>query len=293
MGYEYRYYEKSRIWRRLAVGTVLAVAGAGAYVGIAGLETQAEQEVAIESTTTSTTTTSTTVTSTTTSTTSSDTTSPDTTPPAPTTPDTPAPSTTTTTTPATTTSTTLAAPPNTLPDGSSVPVVAIFDTDTITLAGAVPSQAAADRLTMLAQANSKTPAAVIDLLTIDATVPIGVGVRVIELTSSRFPAGEATITLRHGAELLRMVAVMNALPTVSVLVVGHADQIGSDTANMELSEERAQAVVEFMVDQGIDPARLSARAVGESDLLSLADDEAALALNRRTEFVVYGALLDA
>jgi len=292
MGYQYRYYEESRIWRRLAVGTVLAVAGAGAYVGIAELETQAEQEVPIESTSPSTTTSDTTTTSTTSpDTTSPDTTSPGTTSPAPMTPGTSAPSTTTTTT--TTTSTTLPAPPNTLPDGSSVPVVAIFDTDTITLAGAVPSQAAADRLTMLAQANSKTPAAVIDLLTIDATVPIGVGVRVIELTSSRFPAGEATITLRHGAELLRMVAVMNALPTVSVLVVGHADQVGSDTTNMELSEDRADAVVDFMVDQGIDPARLSARAVGESDLLSLADDEAALALNRRTEFVVYGALLDA
>jgi outer membrane protein OmpA-like peptidoglycan-associated protein len=284
MGYEYRYYEKSRIWRRLAVGTVLAVAGAGAYVGIAELETQAEQELMID-------------------TTSPGSSSPATSAPSTTTTSTPATSAATTTTTTTTTtsttsttstsSTTLPAPPNTLPDGSSVPVVAIFDTDTITLAGAVPSQAAADRLTMLAQANSKTPAAVIDLLTIDATVPIGVGVRVIELTSSRFPAGEATITLRHGAELLRMVAVMNALPTVSVLVVGHADQIGSDTTNMELSEDRAQAVVEFMVDQGIAPARLSARAVGESDLLSLADDEAALALNRRTEFVVYGALLDA
>ena len=182
---------------------------------------------------------------------------------------------------------------NTLPDGSAAPVAAIFDVDTITLAGAVPTRAAADRLVMLAQANSKTHAAVIDLLTIDPSVPSSVGVRVVELTSSRFPAGEAQITLAHAAELLRMVAVMNALPNVTVMVVGHADQIGSDTDNYTLSEARAQAVVQLMIDSGIAPQRLSARAVGESDLLSLDDDQAALALNRRTEFVVYGALLDA
>ena len=44
-------------------------------------------------------------------------------------------------------------------------------------------------------------------------------------------------------------------------------------------------------DEGIDRDRLTAQAVGESDLLTLADDEAARALNRRTEFVVYGALV--
>jgi outer membrane protein OmpA-like peptidoglycan-associated protein len=45
------------------------------------------------------------------------------------------------------------------------------------------------------------------------------------------------------------------------------------------------------VDFGIDASRLSSRAVGESDLLSLNDDETALELNRRTEFVIYGTLL--
>ena len=53
---------------------------------------------------------------------------------------------------------------------------------------------------------------------------------------------------------------------------------------------RADAVVAYMVSQGIDPARLSSRAVGENDLLTLNDDAAALALNKRTEFVLTGLL---
>ena len=179
----------------------------------------------------------------------------------------------------------------TLPDGSPTPVLAIFDTDQITLSGTVPSQAAADRLAQLAIANSKTPAPLVQFLAINPDVPANVGVRVLEMTSSRFPAGGADILPDHGRELDRIGAVMNALPNTTVLVIGHADQRGSEEDNFAVSEARARAVVSHLVDFGIDASRLSSRAVGESDLLSLNDDETALELNRRTEFVIYGTLL--
>jgi outer membrane protein OmpA-like peptidoglycan-associated protein len=181
----------------------------------------------------------------------------------------------------------------TLPDGSPVPVIAIFDVETITLSGYVPSRAAADRLTALAIANSKFPAAVVEYLAIDPNVPASVPVRVLELTSTRFPEGSAEVLGDHAFELDRVATVMNALPNITVLVVGHADQRGSDLANFRLSEDRARAVVTYLVGQGIAPSRLSSRAVGESDLLSLGDDDAALALNRRTEFVFSGLLVGA
>jgi outer membrane protein OmpA-like peptidoglycan-associated protein len=60
-----------------------------------------------------------------------------------------------------------------------------------------------------------------------------------------------------------------------------------------LSEERAQAVVSYLAGQGIDPSRLSSRAVGEADLITIADDDASLQLNRRTEFVFSGLLVGA
>jgi len=49
--------------------------------------------------------------------------------------------------------------------------------------------------------------------------------------------------------------------------------------------------VNYLASQGIDPSRLSSRAVGEADLLSINNDAASLALNRRTEFIFYGLLL--
>jgi outer membrane protein OmpA-like peptidoglycan-associated protein len=194
--------------------------------------------------------------------------------------------------PTTTAAPTTVAPPPTNPDGTPAWVVAIYDETSITLNGAVPDAASKQKLQDLAVANAKPgqAATVNNNLTINPSVPRDVGARVVELTSARFDDGSAVIQPAHGAELDRVANVMNLLPNVTALVIGHADQRGSEVSNYVLSKDRADAVVDYLVQQGIDPSRLSARAVGESDLLSLNNDAAALALNKRTEFVLFGLL---
>jgi outer membrane protein OmpA-like peptidoglycan-associated protein len=181
---------------------------------------------------------------------------------------------------------------STLPDGSPTPVVAIFDRDRISLVGAVPSEDAAEQLTELAIANSQFADVPVDnRLTVNPNVPVGLGLRVLELNSVRFAEESAEITPEHATQLDRLAAVMNATPNISVVVIGHADQRGSDTTNLALGQQRADAVVAYLTSLGIDGSRLSARSVGEADLLSTGDDEASLALNRRTEFVIQGLLV--
>jgi len=186
--------------------------------------------------------------------------------------------------------TTTLAPPVVLPNGSPVPVLVVFNGDTITLAGAAPSQAAADRLRALAMANSKTPAQVIDNLVVDTRVPPSVGVRVIEMNALRFNEGSSEVTPEYAPELNRVVNLMRALPSVTVLVIGHADQTGLSAANLQLSQDRATAIIDYLVAQGISPDRLSGQGVGSRDLLTTQTSTAGLALNRRTEFVFYGLL---
>jgi len=181
----------------------------------------------------------------------------------------------------------------TLPDGSPEPIVAVFDGPVVHLAGWVPSQEKADVLAGLAKANSTDPNATVDAqLQIDPAVPLNIGTRVIELNSPRFNPGSADVTPEHGAQLDRVASVMLALPNVTVTVVGHADQLGDEATNYALSEARAVSVVRYLVGKGVEPARLSARAVGEQDLLADDLSEASLALNRRTEFIFYGLLAD-
>lgn len=179
----------------------------------------------------------------------------------------------------------------TLPDGRPVPLQAIYNGDDVVVAGPVPDEAARERLVALALANSKSPnPEIIDFLTIDPTVPITIGVRVTELESTRFPATSSEITPEHALELDRVVAIMTALPEITVEVLGHADQRGPEEQNYAISSDRAQAVADYLSLNGISPLRVSSRPVGEAELLSRERTEDAFALNRRTEFIFYGLL---
>jgi len=180
-----------------------------------------------------------------------------------------------------------------LPDGSPEPIVAVFNGATIEVAGWVPSQEKSDQLKALALANSTDPnAVVVGELQIDPMVPLNIGTRVIEMNSPRFGAGSSSVTPEHAAQLDRVAFVMEALPHVTVTVVGHADQVGDEAANYALSEARAVSVVRYLVGKGVAPSRLAARAVGEQDLLSEDNSDVSLALNRRTEFIFYGLVAD-
>ena len=179
-----------------------------------------------------------------------------------------------------------------LADGSPAPIVAIFGYDQITITGAVPDQAAVDRLASLAIANSKFAVPVANFLTINPNVPRTVPVRVVELTSTRFPENSAEILPEHALELDRVVSIMHALPNISVVVVGHADARGDELVNFAISDERAGAVFNHLVAGGISPSRIASRAVGEEDLLTLNNDDAANELNRRTEVIFTGLLVE-
>jgi hypothetical protein len=71
-----------------------------------------------------------------------------------------------------------------------------------------------------------------------------------------------------------------------VEVQGHADQQGPEDFNQKLSENRAKAVLEFMVKHNVDRGRLSAVGFGASRPLVEKTNERALFLNRRVEFAI-------
>lgn len=178
-----------------------------------------------------------------------------------------------------------------LPDGSPVPVEAVYEGSVVTLTGLVPSEDARMQLEALAIAGAPRPdTTAVNLLEINENVPLSVGARVLSLDSVRFPDGSADITPEHAAEVDGVVRTLEALPHVTLLVIGHSDRRGNDQSNLLLSQDRADAMVLYLASQGIDPSRMSSRAVGESNPISEANSEAALQLNRRTELIFYGLL---
>ena len=168
--------------------------------------------------------------------------------------------------------------------------MAIFDVDTITLTGQVPSQEAIDKLTVLAKANSKFPdAQIVDNLIVNPLEPISVGVRVIELTSSRFPSASSKIFPQHVTEPDRVATATDGAAEREC--ARHRARLPGRLGARQLRDLRPTcgAVVNYLIYVGISPSRLVARRRG-TELLTVSDDETSLALNRRTEFIFYGLL---
>ena len=113
-------------------------------------------------------------------------------------------------------------------------------------------------------------------------------VRFVGLDPLSFPEGTPVIGPTHAEQLNRLAQLVNGDPTLRVIVLGRSDQRGDDAQNMEVSQRRAEAVVAHLVGQGVDPARVSAIGIGETQPTSTNPDEASYELNRRAEFVVFG-----
>ena len=181
----------------------------------------------------------------------------------------------------------------TLEDGSPAPIIAIFDGASISLSGVVPSEQASERLEDLAIANSNASnPSITDSTTINPDVPPDIGVRVAETESVRFDEGSSAVGSENAVELDRRVAILQALPDMTATVIAHGDQQGDDDADIALAAARAQSAVDYLIEQGVDPTRLSARAAEPADLLALNNDDIATDLDGRIEIVFFGLLIE-
>lgn len=71
------------------------------------------------------------------------------------------------------------------------------------------------------------------------------------------------------------------------IIEGHTDNIGTFEYNMQLSVDRAEAVVDYLLKKGLDKDRVRYEGFGYSRPLSISRDEAGRKLNRRVAFRVY------
>ncbi|MDO3386847.1 OmpA family protein [Gilvimarinus sp. SDUM040013] len=85
--------------------------------------------------------------------------------------------------------------------------------------------------------------------------------------------------------LEQVVMLLQAQPEILLRVIGYTDNQGSEEYNMELSRQRAQTVVEYLVARGIDPTRLEAHGRGEAEAVASNADQSGRSQNRRVEFV--------
>ena len=108
----------------------------------------------------------------------------------------------------------------------------------------------------------------------------------VEIPNITFVTDSARLT-KDGLRVVREAAeVLEKHPEVEVRIEGHTDSLGTRAHNRELSERRADEVLDRLVALGVDSDRLSAKGYGESDPLVVPRTFADLEKNRRVEFDV-------
>lgn len=120
-----------------------------------------------------------------------------------------------------------------------------------------------------------------------ALVPLEVGQR-IRLNSIFFEIDKAELLPESVVELNRLVGILERRPGMTIEVAGHTDAQADDAYNQGLSERRAKAVFDYLIEHGIDASRLEARGYGEHRPIASNATKAGRQFNRRVEFEILG-----
>lgn len=114
---------------------------------------------------------------------------------------------------------------------------------------------------------------------------IGVGEKVI-LKNIFFATDSYELKPESKTELDNLVAFLNANPALKIELGGHTDNQGAKQHNKTLSQNRANAVKDYLIKQGITAERLSAKGYADEMPVDSNETETGRANNRRTEFMV-------
>lgn len=103
-----------------------------------------------------------------------------------------------------------------------------------------------------------------------------------------FAIGEATIEDASDATLDRLADVYARCGSIDIAIAGHTDSQGAEDYNRRLSQKRADAVMDALIERGIPFLRMSSVGLGESEPLASNETEDGRARNRRIEFRLGG-----
>ncbi len=101
-----------------------------------------------------------------------------------------------------------------------------------------------------------------------------------------FDVNKSELKPESQTELNKLIQFLNDNPTLKIEISGHTDNSGKPADNLELSNNRAKAVVNYLISKKISPFRLLFKGYGETKPLGDNKTEEGRALNRRTEMKI-------
>ena len=114
---------------------------------------------------------------------------------------------------------------------------------------------------------------------------------VVNMGDVLFDFGKYNLRSEAREKLAKLSGIILAHPGLKLAVEGHTDSVGSDEANQKLSQQRADTVRSYLIEQGLQDANVSALGFGKTTPVADNDTAAGRQKNRRVEIVVSGEVI--
>ena len=109
---------------------------------------------------------------------------------------------------------------------------------------------------------------------------------VVTLGDVLFESGQSALKQDAQSSLVEVVDLLQSQPDHKIRIEGHTDSTGDPTANLKLSEQRANKVMESLVALGVDSVRIAAAGMGEDFPIASNDTEEGRSQNRRVDVIL-------
>jgi len=116
---------------------------------------------------------------------------------------------------------------------------------------------------------------------------VGEGIKITFDSGILFGFDSSTLQPEAKTNIGKLVVILKKYPDTNILVAGYTDSDGTEKYNQSLSEQRAKAVSDYSMYQGISSSRLSVIGLGETEPVSSNDTEYGKGLNRRVEIAIF------
>jgi outer membrane protein OmpA-like peptidoglycan-associated protein len=111
---------------------------------------------------------------------------------------------------------------------------------------------------------------------------------IVNMSDVLFDTGKYTLKPNTQISLAKVSGILQAYPGLKLQVEGYTDSVGGDDYNQKLSENRADAVRNFLVEQGVHSDNISSTGYGKAKPVADNDTAQGRAQNRRVQLVVSG-----
>jgi outer membrane protein OmpA-like peptidoglycan-associated protein len=113
----------------------------------------------------------------------------------------------------------------------------------------------------------------------------------VNMADVLFASGKYDLQPPAREALAKLSGIVLGHPGLRLDIEGHTDSVGSDAFNQQLSEQRANAVLQYLVSQGLPESSMTSRGFGKSDPIASNDTPQGRQQNRRVEIIISGEVI--